>query len=431
MTINSDAYEKCLKAMYSLHRFGIKLGLDIIGGMLSSLGNPQDTYHCIHIAGTNGKGSVASALATILQKAGYRTGLYTSPHLVHFNERICVDNAPISNDAIVAAHEKVINAFTGDRENTFFELTTAMALYEFGRQNVDWAIVETGMGGRLDATNVLNPDLCIITNISLEHQSYLGNTIAEIAGEKGGIIKRAVPVITGVRQPEAIQTIEALAGEKAAPLFRFKEAFDIRPLTDDTFGYRGVATDLDALAVGLAGDHQLENAALVLAACEALNRAGKVAIAEAAMRTGLLENNWPGRLEIVAEAPTILLDGAHNLVACESLAHFLETRFSDRHITLVVGILDDKPYEKMLELLVPPCKKLVLTRPIIDRALEPEALLPIVKSYGKETTIIPGVPEAVNHAIEKAGPDEVVCVAGSLYVVGEARQMLDLSGRIN
>jgi len=428
---DSDAYEKCLEAMYSLHRFGIKLGLDIISGMLSSLGNPQETFNCIHIAGTNGKGSVASALSTILHRAGYRTGLYTSPHLVSFNERICINNEPITNDDIVAAHAKVTGAFQGDRENTFFELTTAMALYEFGRQNVDWAIIETGMGGRLDATNVLNPDLSIITNISLEHQSYLGDTIAEIAGEKGGIIKPGVPVVTGVWQPEAIETIESLAGDQNAPLARFKETFGIHPSSENIFDYRGIATNLDAVAVGLPGKHQLENAALVLAACETLNLAGKIKIDEEDMRYGLMNNSWPGRLEIVAEAPTILLDGAHNLVACEALAHFLKTRFADRDITLVVGILDDKPYEKMLGLLVPNCNKLILTRPVIDRALEPEALLPVVEPYGKATTIIANVPDAVNHAVDTTGRDEVICVAGSLYVVGEARQMLDLSGRIN
>ncbi len=428
---DSTAYEKTLQAMYSLHRFGIKLGLDIITGMLSGLGNPQETYNCIHIAGTNGKGSVAAALSTILHKAGYRTGLYTSPHLVSFNERICIDNQPVSNEDIIAAHARAIEAFQGDRENTFFELTTAMALDIFGRKQVDWAIIETGMGGRLDATNVLTPDLCIVTNISLEHQAYLGDTIAQIAGEKGGIIKKGVPVVTGVRQPEAIETIERLSADNEAPLARFKETFDIQPLSENTFDYQGIATDMEKVAVGLPGNHQLENAALVLAACETLNLSGKVTLDAADLRYGLLENRWPGRLEIVAESPTILLDGAHNLVACEALAHFLKTRFADRAITLVVGILDDKPYEKMLDLLVPPCKKLILTRPIIDRALEPEALLPVVEPYGKETTIITHVPDAVNHAIDTAGPDEVICVAGSLYVVGEARQMLDLSGRIN
>ena len=427
----SDAYKKTLQAMYSLHRFGIKLGLDIISGMLNGLGNPQESFNCVHIAGTNGKGSIASALSTILHRAGYRTGLYTSPHLVSFNERICIDNKPVSNEDIITAHDRAVAAFKGDRENTFFELTTAMALDIFGRKQVDWAIIETGMGGRLDATNVLNPDLCIITNISMEHQAYLGDSIAQIAAEKGGIIKKGVPVVTGVRQPEAIDTIESLATEKEAPLARFKETFDIRPSTENMFDYQGIATDLDMVAVGLPGDHQLENAALVLAACETLNIAGKTTIDVEAMRYGLLQNHWPGRLEIVAEAPTILLDGAHNLVACEALARFLETRYADRDITLVVGILDDKPYEKMLDLLVPNCRKLILTRPIIDRALEPEALLPVVEPYGKQTTIIPSVPDAVNQAIDAATPEEVVCIAGSLYVVGEARQMLDNTGRIN
>jgi len=428
---DTDPYEKTLQAMYSLHRFGIKLGLDIISGMLNGLGNPQETFNCIHIAGTNGKGSVASALSMILHRVGYRTGLYTSPHLVSFNERICIDNQPVSNDDVIAAHKRAVAAYKGDRENTFFELTTAMALDIFGRKQVDWAIIETGMGGRLDATNVLKPDLCLITNISMEHQAYLGDTIAQIAGEKGGIIKKGVPVITGVRQPEAIETIESIAAEKKAPLARFKETFDIRSSTENIFDYQGIATDLDMVAVGLPGEHQLENAALVLAACETLNMAEKTTIDEEAMRYGLRQNHWPGRLEIVAEAPTILLDGAHNLVACEALARFLNTRYAGRNITLVVGILDDKPYEKMLDLLAPACKKLILTRPIIDRALEPEALLPVVEPCGKETTIIASVPEAVSQAIDDAAPDDVVCIAGSLYVVGEARQMLDITGRIN
>ncbi len=428
---DSTAYEKCLKSMYGLHRFGIKLGLDIISGTLNSLGNPQDKFKCIHVAGTNGKGSVASALATILHRAGYRTGLYTSPHLVSFNERICIDTKPITNDDIVAAYDTVTGAFKGDRETTFFELTTAMALYVFGQKQVDWAIIETGMGGRLDATNVLNPDLCIITNISLEHQSYLGDTIAQIAGEKGGIIKNEVPVITGVQQPDAIETITALAAEKNAPVYRYKDAFQIRPQTDSMFDYQGIGKNYAAIEVGLPGDHQHDNAALVLAACETLNQTGATAIDEAAMRFGIRQNHWPGRLEIVAQSPTILLDGAHNLVACEVLANFLKTRFADRKITLVVGILDDKPYQQMLDLLLPPCQRVILTRPIIDRALEPEALLPVVEPYNKKTIIVASIPEAVEHAIETTGPDGVICIAGSLYVVGEARQMLDLSGRIS
>ena len=182
--------------MYGLRRFGIKLGLTTIRKILKELGNPQQGYACIHVAGTNGKGSVASSLASILCQSGYKTGLYTSPHLVRFNERIQVNNRPISNKDVVAAYEAVRQVNFGRREPTFFEFATAMALYEFGRQQVDWAVIETGMGGRLDATNVIQPELSIITNISLEHRDYLGDTLSRIASEKAGIIKRRKPVVT-------------------------------------------------------------------------------------------------------------------------------------------------------------------------------------------------------------------------------------------
>ncbi|MBW1940778.1 MAG: bifunctional folylpolyglutamate synthase/dihydrofolate synthase, partial [Deltaproteobacteria bacterium] len=183
--------------MYGLRRFGIKLGLETIGKILETLGNPHKSFKCIHVAGTNGKGSIASALASILHASGYKTGLYTSPHLVRFNERICINNEPVSDEDVINSYEKVKKVQEkADRGLTFFEYTTAMAFYEFGRQKVDWAVIETGMGGRLDATNIIEPSISIISNLSIEHTTYLGNTIAQIAEEKGGIIKENTPVVT-------------------------------------------------------------------------------------------------------------------------------------------------------------------------------------------------------------------------------------------
>ena len=186
--------------MYGLRRFGIKMGLSTIRKILSGLGNPQNTYACIHVAGTNGKGSVASSLASILNQAGYKTGLYTSPHLVNFNERIQINSRPISNANVLASYKAISRVHHGDREPTFFEFATIMAFYEFASRKVDWAIIETGMGGRLDATNIILPRVSIITNISLEHRDYLGDTLEQISGEKAGIIKPRTPVITGIRQ---------------------------------------------------------------------------------------------------------------------------------------------------------------------------------------------------------------------------------------
>ena len=232
-----NSYKSCLKEMYAFRRFGIKLGLSTIQTILKGLQNPQNGFQSIHVAGTNGKGSIASLLAAILKEAGYTVGLYTSPHLVRFNERICINGAPISDEEVVACYEAVKRVHPGDRSPTFFEYTTAMALYAFGRQKVDWAVIETGMGGRLDATNIISPVVSIISNISLEHQSYLGRTISLIAYEKGGIIKRNTPVITGATQKNAIAVLKEIAKTRSAPFYRRGDAFRIRKSRQGTFTY--------------------------------------------------------------------------------------------------------------------------------------------------------------------------------------------------
>lgn len=410
--------------MFALRRFGIKLGLDTVRRILDGLGNPQDNYHCVHIAGTNGKGSVASMLASILQAGGYRTGLYTSPHLVRFNERIRVNGRPIADKDIVKSYRKIIKNHSGDREPTFFECTTAMALAEFGRQRVDWAVIETGMGGRLDATNVIRPAVSIITNISLEHREYLGTTIRQIAAEKAGIIKPSTSVVTGVRQPGALAVIEQTADRNNVPLFRLGREFKTRKTRSDTFTYYGLDNVWPAMSSGLLGDHQRENTALVLAACELLNQTF-TDLSPSQIAVGLKNTRWPGRLEVVSTDPYILLDGAHNLLAARNLARFLAKHLARRDIILVIGILDDKPYRQMLKALVPVCRKVVVTRPAIGRALDPQTLLPVVKKWCDDVTVIDNVPDALKYATQNLGPGQAVCVAGSLYVVGEAKQEID------
>ncbi len=420
-----STYKATLDEMFALQRFGIKLGLATIRNILKNLGNPQNQYACIHIAGTNGKGSIASGLSAILQAAGYRTGLYTSPHLIDFNERITVNSRQISNKRVVEAYHKVKKAHRGKRQPTFFEFTTAMALYEFADQGVDCAIIETGMGGRLDATNMVKPAVSIISNISLEHRMYLGNTIAEIAGEKGGIIKYRVPVVTGARQRDAVSMLESLAEKKKAPFYRFGKDFRVRRNSGQTFNYYGMDHTWRNLRTNLVGPHQVDNASLVLAACEALVRKKKFKLSEGHIRKGLSKINWPGRLEFVGQAPRILLDGAHNLAAARNLARFLRDSLPKTNITLVAGILDDKPYKAMLQPLMRLCKKVIVTRPAIDRALEPDVLYDVAKQVVRNVRQFPNVEEAVSHAVKTAKPDEVICVAGSLYVVGEAKQALD------
>jgi dihydrofolate synthase/folylpolyglutamate synthase len=422
--VSDNSYHRCLKNMYGLQRFGIKLGLSTIRKILSGMGNPQDMYNCIHVAGTNGKGSVASSLASILNHAGYKAGLYTSPHLVHFNERIQINNRPISNSNVVASYNAIKNAHHGEREPTFFEFATVMAFFEFARQKVDWAVIETGMGGRLDATNIIRPRVSIITNISVEHREYLGNTLEQISGEKAGIIKSRRPVITGIRQKKALAVIENKAAEKSAPLFRLGKDFKVRRTVSGTFSYHGIEANWQGLQTGLSGSHQVDNAALVLAACEILNQSG-ANLSLDHIKAGLIKNRWPGRLEIVSVKPRIILDGAHNFMAARNLARFLSANYDKRKVTMVIGILDDKPYRAMLNCLLPTASQVILTRAKINRAMEPQKLEPIAKKIIPRVTIIPDVKLALEHAIKTASPDDIICVAGSLYVVGEAKEALD------
>lgn len=411
--------------MYGLRRFGIKLGLDVIGNVLEGLGNPQNRYRTVHVAGTNGKGSIAASLASILQEAGLRVGRYTSPHLVRFNERICIDGQPITDEEVIEAYAAIGEAHSADRDPTFFEFSTAMALLMFSRRQVDWAVIETGMGGRLDATNIIHPAAAVISNISLEHRMYLGNTLSAIAAEKAGIIKAHTPVVTGARQKSVIQTIARIALENASPFYRLGDHFRVRRNRnpEGSFNYYGIHHTWSGLKTPLQGRFQVDNAALALAACEILLGKG-VALSSEAITRGLANTRWPGRLEVVAHQPVILLDGAHNLVAARQLGCYLSTHFAERHVTLVVGILDDKPYAAMLQSIFPACRRIIFTRAKIDRALSPQQLAEVPRSGHLEAVVQPDVATALKHALATAPADGVVCVAGSLYVVGEAKEAL-------
>ncbi len=422
--MEDTAYHSCLESMFRLHRFGIKLGLDTISAMLSALGNPQNKLHCIHIAGTNGKGSVAAMLTAVLRAGGCKVGRYTSPHLERFNERICIDDQPISDNEVVAGCRRAMAIENLPRQPTFFEFTTAMAFDAFARHQVQWAVIETGMGGRLDATNVLHPEISIITNISLEHKQYLGKTLPLIAGEKAGIIKPGIPVVSGVRQKSARQVIEHQAATERARLVQWGRDFKTRRHPTSGFNYIGLYNRWSGIQLNLAGEHQVDNAALVLAACELLAHGNHAQIGETAIRHGLSTVSWPGRLEIALKEPYLILDGAHNLMSARILGRYLTRHLADRHITLVVGILDDKPYNSILKDLITPCKQVIVTQPKIDRAIPIERLEIIAKAFNPNVTVKKDVAEAVRYAIATASPQDVICVAGSLYVVGEAKTAL-------
>lgn len=411
--------------MYKLRRFGIKLGLDLIGSILTQLGNPHQQYNVVHIAGTNGKGSVAAFLSSIFNAAGYNVGRYTSPHLERFNERICINGNPITDTQVVFEYQRVKSVSSLEREPTFFEFATAMALDLFAEQRVEWAIVETGMGGRLDATNIISPKLSIITNISLEHKEYLGNTIAAIAREKAGIIKPGTATICGAHQPSARNVIKTRALRLSTPIYFRGQDYRVRKSSsNDSFSYYGIENNWPNLQISLVGKHQIENASHALAACELLNLYGLTSISEDSIRKGLINTNWPGRLEIVSREPLIILDGAHNLAAARSLSGHLSSTYPDRRITMVVGILDDKPFGAILRQFARCCHRFILTQPAIGRALPARRLYDEISDYNGQCVIQPAVGLAVKQAIESAGPDEIICIAGSLYVVGEAKSAL-------
>jgi dihydrofolate synthase/folylpolyglutamate synthase len=422
--VAKTAYEQCLETMFGLRRFGIKLGLETIETILSALGDPQRNYRAIHIAGTNGKGSVATMLSTILMAAGCCVGRYTSPHLEFFNERICIDNTPIEDDAVVSAYDRVQAVRNLKRQPTFFEFTTAMALDEFARRKVDWAIVETGMGGRLDATNIIRPTVSVITNISLEHKLYLGNTLAAIADEKAGIIKPGVPVVAGVTQGSAKARVQHNADRQKSRLYLKGRDFRCRRKPGGRFTYYGMEQTWPDLKLRLAGSHQVDNASLVLAVCEILQQSDQVRIPLTAIRNGLENSYWPGRLEVAHQSPHLILDGAHNLMAARVLARHLSANYKGRRITLVVGVLDDKPCESILKDLAGPCRRAIVTQPEINRAIPADRLAVTARRYFNDVIVVPDVHQAVRKALQDSNPDDVICVAGSLYVVGEAKTAL-------
>lgn len=429
----------------------MKLGLETISAVLERLDNPQKRFKTIHIAGTNGKGSIAAMLAAILQVSGFKVGLFTSPHLIKFNERIQIDGAPISDAAVVDAFNKVrsanrntVETFTGIRptdanpvepykkvrsadkgirELTFFEMAAAMAFHVFSKQQVDWAVIETGMGGRMDATNVLLPKVSIISNISLEHKEYLGDTLAKITFEKAGIIKPTVPVVTAVKQSPARKSIQDKAFTQKAPLYRLGHDFKVRRAGANRFHYYGLDHTFHQLKVSLSGYHQVDNAALAISSCEVLQRQGH-AIPEEAIREGLLAVTWPGRLEVVSKEPYLVLDGAHNLAAVKELARYLKSA-SDTKWTLVIGIFDDKPFKEIIATLMPYCHNVIATRPANSRALTAEILATEAAQYHAKVTTAPTVAAAIEKAVQNWHPGQGICVAGSLYVIGEAKSYLE------
>ena len=429
------AYTETIHYLFGLQKQGIKFGLANSVRLLGLLGDPHRRFRSLHVAGTNGKGSTAAYLAAMLRAAGYRTGLYTSPHLVSFTERIRIDGVSISEDRVVELAERVRHLSrdlpaaegAGPFTPTFFEATTAMAFSYFAEEHADIVVAEVGMGGRLDSTNVITPLVSVITNIDLEHTEYLGTTLEQIAAEKAGIIKPGVPVVTGARQPEAVRVIGREAARQGAPLFRMPEDFRAEgsaPGPPRRFDYRGIGKSYGGLMIPLLGSHQVGNACLALAAIECASRAG-IVVPEAAIRSGLEATAWEGRLERLAERPDVYVDGAHNPSSAAVLAGTLqELRHGYRRLVLVLGILQDKERDGILAPLIPLADRVIVTRPGYERALDTAVLAASVRRIHREVTCAETVADALAAARAEALPDDLIIVTGSLYTVGDARALL-------
>lgn len=412
-------YRETLAHIYSRRRFGMKPGLERVSALLASLGHPERRVSAVHVAGTNGKGSTAAFLAAILREGGYRIGLFTSPHLVDFTERVRIDGVPISPEAVIPLAERVLAA--AGPETTFFEIVTALALLHFAEAGVDLAILEAGMGGGSDATAAANGLLTVLTPIALDHCDYLGESTAAIAAEKARIAKPGTPVVTARQDDGAMAAIEERCAAIAAPLYRFGRDFDAG-MAEGHFHYRGIASSLDRVRPALAGPHQGENAACAVAAAELLGGVGWPVDA-AALSRGIESASWPGRLELFPGPPPILLDGAHNPAGAAALARALEA-YPRRRLHLVVGVVGDKDAAGILAPLLPLADCVYPVAPPVERALSASALFSLCRRTGCDCRETGDLGEGLAAARAAAAPDDLILVCGSLFTVGAVRAIL-------
>lgn len=429
-------FEDAVDYLDNLQLHKIKLGLDSMRSFLQSVGNPQDSLRFVHVAGTNGKGSVCSSLVSISRHGGYQVGLYTSPHLNDVRERFSINDQYISESEFTEIIATIQKALAGAKI-TYFECTTAIALLWFEKKQPDFVVLETGLGGRLDATNVVTPMFSIITNISLDHEAYLGDSIESVASEKAGIIKPSVPLISGATQPSVIQIIEDVCRKHKSPMFQLGKDFTITHNSDGIFGWDGGAGEINgtysSLTSSLKGAHQAQNMSLVLAALPLLREHG-IQLTEKNVRAGLLQVIWPGRLEQVDVCRTqngaevninYLLDGGHNPAGIASLVNTLKEDYADRKILVVWGAMSDKDSGKTLPCLAPLVDKIFITKPESERSAEPNKIFrQLNQDVQTKCEMVSNVESALTKAEKVANDEMLIVVAGSLYLVGAVRFLL-------
>ncbi len=424
-------YQEAMDYLVNLTKFGFNFGLGRIQYLLEQLDNPQDKIKTIHIGGTNGKGSTAALLSSILQQAGLRVGVFTSPHLHSYRERVAINGVLIAADSVaqlLTRLKEVLDRMVADGHEhpTEFEVSTALALLYFYEQQVDIAVIEVGLGGAIDSTNVVTPLVSVITNVGMDHMDYLGNTLREIAAIKAGIIKPGIPVVTASGEPEVLQVIEQVCAAKQSDLIKVYDVYRWTSLeagpTGQSFNLSGPGGSYPGLEIRLAGAHQLGNAATALAVLDVLTAKHHLAISREAVYSGLKLASWPGRLELVR--PGVLCDGAHNLDGAKTLAAALKQLFTYRRLILCIGMLADKERTKVLAELVPLADAVVVTKPNSPRAGDWQQMAREAAKYVREVYIVEEIAEAVDRALSLQQEGDLVCVTGSLYMIAEARAHL-------
>jgi len=445
-----EVYQQALDYIYSYVDYSLtrqdelsadKFDLERMRILMGALGNPERSYPIIHIAGTKGKGSVASFCASALKAAGYRTGLYISPHLQDFAERMQVNGKQIKPSEVVNLVEEIKPQIESIPFVTTFEITTALAFLYFSRQNVTAAVIEVGLGGRLDATNICQPDVTVITSLSYEHTSVLGETLTEIAGEKAGIIKPGVPLVLAPQEQEAREVVEAIAAERGAPLVQVGRDYCFSPLERSLDGQTlriwsvsdSLTKESDVESVGeehnnivildipLLGYHQVENAAVAYATLWVANEHG-IPVNIAAIKKGFREVEWPARFELLQRDPAVIVDSAHTVDSAGKLRLTLEDYFPEEQVILVFGVSEDKNVVGMLSELAPRVSQVIATMSVHPRAMEPDKIADVAKDLGLPVTVKPTAEEALETALRLSKGKKIVLATGSIFSAAGVRQ---------
>jgi len=436
------AYQDALNYLYTFVDYSLtrafryspdKFDLGRMRELMAILDNPQEEYPCIHIAGTKGKGSVSALCASALRAGGHRVGLYTSPHLEDYAERIQVDGAPIAHAELVSLVNELKPILDQIPNVTTFEITTALAFLHFARQHVTAAVIEVGLGGRLDATNIITPRVAVITSLSYDHTAILGDTLAEIAGEKGGIIKPGAPVVLSPQQDEARQVIERIAKERSSPLTEVGRDILFQRVSQSVEAGQTLRvwpapvnsgseeTPPLLLTIPLLGHHQVENAATAYAALRAA-RANGITVSDADIQSGFAQVYWPARFEILQREPPLVIDSAHNPDSALKLRLTLDEIFPDRPVVLVFGASEDKDIGGMFAELLPRVRQLIVTQSFHPRASDPAHLQELAQGYGREVILVPKVEDALDEALRLAGKSALVLVTGSIFIAAAVRE---------